>query len=122
MNKAELAEALAAKTDVSKAAAAKSIDALVEIITASVAKGNDVALIGFGTFKSAKRAARTGRNPKTGAVLKIAASTVPKFSAGAAFKTAVAGKKAAKSAPKKAAAKVSTDKSPAAKKPVAKKK
>ncbi len=122
MNKAELAEALAAKTDVSIAAAAKSIDALVEIITASVAKGNDVALIGFGTFKSAKRAARTGRNPKTGAVLKIAASTVPKFSAGTAFKTAVAGKKAAKSAPKKAAAKVSADTSPAAKKPVAKKK
>lgn len=122
MNKSELIEALAAKTEVSKAAAAKSVDALVEIITAAVAKGDDVALIGFGTFKSAKRAARTGRNPKTGAALKIAASTVPKFSAGAAFKTAVAGKKAAKPAPKKVAAKVSAVKSPAAKKPVAKKK
>ncbi len=122
MNKTELIEALAAKTDVSKAAAAKSIETIVELITKTVAKGEDVALIGFGTFKSAKRAARTGRNPKTGAALKIAASTVPKFSAGAAFKTAVAGKKAAKSAPKKAVAKVSADKSPAAKKPVAKKK
>ena len=122
MNKTELIEALAAKTEVSKAAAAKSIETIVELITKTVAKGEDVALIGFGTFKSAKRAARTGRNPKTGAALKIAASTVPKFSAGAAFKTAVAGKKAAKSAPKKAAAKVSADTSPAAKKPVAKKK
>jgi DNA-binding protein HU-beta len=122
MNKSELIETLAAKTEVSKAAAAKSVDALVEIITAAVAKGDDVALIGFGTFKSANRAARTGRNPKTGAALKIAASTVPKFSAGAAFKTAVAGKKAAKPAPKNVAAKVSAVKSPAAKKPVAKKK
>jgi DNA-binding protein HU-beta len=109
MNKSELIEALSAKTDVSKAAAGKSIEALVEIITAAVAKGNDVALIGFGTFKAAKRAARTGRNPATGAVLKIAASTVPKFSAGAAFKAAVSGKKAAA-------------KKPAAKKPAAKKK
>ncbi len=109
MNKSELIEALSAKTDVSKADAGKSIEALVEIITAAVAKGNDVALIGFGTFKAAKRAARTGRNPATGAVLKIAASTVPKFSAGAAFKAAVSGKKAAA-------------KKPAAKKPAAKKK
>jgi DNA-binding protein HU-beta len=109
MNKSELIEALAAKTDVTKAAAGKSIEALVEIITTAVAKGDDVALIGFGTFKASKRAARTGRNPATGAVLKIAASTVPKFAAGAAFKAAVAGKKAAV-------------KKPAAKKPAAKKK
>ena len=96
MNRAELVEALSAKTDVSKAAAGKSIEALIEIITATVAKGDDVALVGFGAFKATKRAARTGRNPKTGAVLKIAATTVPKFKAGAHFKTAVAGKKAAK--------------------------
>ena len=62
----------------------------------------DVALVGFGTFKAAKRAARTGRNPQTGAAIKIAASTMPKFSAGATFKAAVAGKKAgAKAAAKK---------------------
>ena len=90
MNKSELIEALAAKTEVSKAAAGKSVDALVEIITAAVAKGNDVALIGFGTFKASKRAARTGKNPKTGAKIKIAATTVPKFSAGATFKATVA--------------------------------
>ena len=102
MNKSELIEALAAKVDISKAAAGNAIDALVEIITATIAKGDDVALVGFGTFKSAKRAARTGRNPATGAALKIAASTVPKFSAGATFKAAVAGKKAgAKAAAKK---------------------
>jgi nucleoid DNA-binding protein len=106
MNKSELIEALATSTEVSKAAAAKSIDALVEIITANVAKGNDVALIGFGTFKASKRAARVGKNPKTGEALKIAATTVPKFSAGATFKAAVSGKKAAaKPAAKKPAAK-----------------
>jgi DNA-binding protein HU-beta len=55
-----------------------------------------VTLVGFGTFKSSKRAARVGRNPQTGAELKIAATTVPRFTAGATFKTAVAGKKAAK--------------------------
>ncbi len=93
MNKSELIEALAAKADVSKAAAGASIDALVEIITSAVAKGEDVALVGFGTFKAAKRAARTGRNPATGAELKIAATTVPKFTAGATFKAAVAKKK-----------------------------
>ena len=93
MNKSELIEALANKVDVSKAAAGKSIDALVEIITAAVAKGNDVALVGFGTFKAAKRAARSGRNPQTGKELKIAATTVPKFTAGATFKAAVTKKK-----------------------------
>jgi len=72
MNKSELIEALAAKTEVSKAAAGKSIDAMIEIITAAVAKGNDVALIGFGTFKASKRAARTGKNPKTGEALHLA--------------------------------------------------
>lgn len=93
MNKSELIEALASKIDISKAAAGKSIDALVEIITTTVAKGEDVALIGFGTFKAAERAARVGKNPKTGEALKIAAATVPKFSAGAAFKAAVGKKK-----------------------------
>jgi DNA-binding protein HU-beta len=93
MNKSELVDVLSVKTDVSKAAAGKSIDALMEIITATVAKGDDVALIGFGTFKPSQRAARAGKNPKTGEALKIAATTVPTFKAGAAFKAAVAPKK-----------------------------
>jgi DNA-binding protein HU-beta len=93
MNKSELIEALATKTDTSKAAAGRALDALLEIITTTVAKKQDVALIGFGSFKAVKRAARKGKNPKTGEALKIAATTVPRFSAGASFKAAVAPKK-----------------------------
>lgn len=93
MNKAELVEALAKETELSKAAAGRAIDALVDIITHTVAKKQDVQLIGFGTFKASKRAARTGKNPRTGEALKIAASTVPTFKAGAAFKAAVNKKK-----------------------------
>ena len=96
MNKAELIEIAAEGADISKAAAGKALDSIVAAITKVVAKGDTVTLIGFGTFKSSKRAARTGKNPKTGEAIKIAATTVPKFSAGAAFKTAVAGKKAKK--------------------------
>lgn len=96
MNKAELIEAVAKEADVSKAAAAKFLDAVTGAITKSVAKGNPVQLIGFGTFKSSKRAARTGRNPATGKEIKIAATTVARFTPGAGFKAAVAGKKAAK--------------------------
>jgi len=93
MNKAELIEALAKDTDMSKAAAGRAVSALVDIITKTVAKKQDVQLIGFGTFKAAKRAARVGKNPRTGEKLKIAAATVPRFSAGAAFKAAVNKKK-----------------------------
>ncbi|MFZ2326767.1 MAG: HU family DNA-binding protein [Rhodoferax sp.] len=93
MNKAELIEALVKETDMSKAAAGRAIDALVQIITETVAKKEDVQLIGFGTFKATKRAARKGRNPRTGEALKITATTVPKFTAGAAFKAAVSKKK-----------------------------
>jgi nucleoid DNA-binding protein len=93
MNKGELIEALAAKTELSKAAAGRTLDALIEIITTKVAKKEDIQLIGFGTFKAAKRSARTGKNPRTGEALKIAATTVPKFTPGAAFKAAVAKKK-----------------------------
>lgn len=92
MNKSELVDALAAKTDTTKAAAGQAIEALIEIITAEVAKGEDVTLIGFGTFKPSQREARTGRNPKTGEALTIAATTVPTFKAGAGFKAAVAKK------------------------------
>lgn len=96
MNKSELVEAVAKSADMTKVDAEKAINAVVETIVKTVAKGGDVALIGFGSFKASKRAARTGKNPKTGEALKIAATTVPKFSAGATFKAAVAGKKAAK--------------------------
>ncbi|WP_297723502.1 HU family DNA-binding protein [Limnohabitans sp. Rim8] len=93
MNKSELIEALVKETDMSKAAAGRVLNSLIDIITKTVAKKQDVQLIGFGTFKAAKRAARKGKNPRTGEPLKIAAATVPKFSAGAAFKAAVNKKK-----------------------------
>lgn len=96
MNKSELIEAAAKEADVSKAAAGNVLDAIIGAITKAVSKGDSVTLIGFGTFSSSKRAARVGRNPQTGKELKIAATTVPKFKAGASFKSAVAGKKAAK--------------------------
>jgi len=93
MNKAELIEVAAKEAGISKAAANKALDATIAAVVKAVSKGDSVTLVGFGTVKSAKRAARTGKNPKTGATIKIAATTVPKFSAGAAFKAAVAGKK-----------------------------
>ena len=93
MNKGDLVEVAAKEADISKAAAGKALDAMIDAVVKSVAKGNAVTLVGFGTFKAAKRAARTGVNPKTGEKLKIAATTVPRFSAGAGFKAAVAGKK-----------------------------
>ena len=93
MNKSELIEALAAKTDLSNAAATRAVNALLEIITQAVAKKQDVTLTGFGSFKAVKRAARKGRNPKTGEAIKIAATTLPRFTAGATFKAAVAKKK-----------------------------
>jgi DNA-binding protein HU-beta len=96
MNKSELIEVTAKAADISKAAAERALSAIIESVVKAVAKGDTVTLVGFGTFKSAKRAARTGKNPKTGEPLKIAATTVPKFTAGATFKATVAGKKAAK--------------------------
>ena len=96
MNKTELIEALAAKCDISKAAAGNAIDGLVEVITETLAKGDSISLIGFGTFSVGERAARVGRNPQTGAELKIAASKVAKFSAGAKLKAAVNASKAKK--------------------------
>ncbi len=96
MNKSELVEATAKAADISKAAAERALAAMIDAVVKAVAKGDTVTLVGFGTFKSAKRAARTGKNPKTGEPLKIAATTVPKFTAGAGFKAAVAGKKAKK--------------------------
>jgi len=96
MNKSELIDVVAKEAELPKAAAERVLSAVIAAVTKAVSKGDSVALIGFGTFKSSKRAARTGRNPATGAAIKIAASTVPRFTAGATFKAAVAGKKAKK--------------------------
>jgi nucleoid DNA-binding protein len=93
VNKAELIEAIVKETDLSKAGATRALNAVLDTIVKTVAKKQDVQLIGFGTFEASKRAARTGKNPSTGAAIKIAAATVPKFSAGAAFKAAVNKKK-----------------------------
>ncbi len=89
MNKAELVEKIANDADISKATADRVLSATIEQIIKSVTKGDDVQLIGFGTFKSGKRAARVGRNPATGAEIKIPAAKTAKFSAGKAFKDAV---------------------------------
>ena len=96
MNKSELIDVAASEADISKAAAGRALDAILDAVVKAVAKGDSVTLVGFGSFKSSKRAARTGRNPQTGKEIKIAATTVPRFTAGAGFKSAVAGKKAAK--------------------------
>ena len=89
MNRTELIDALAAKTGSSKADAGRNIAALIEVITATLKKGDKLTLVGFGTFEVRKRAARNGRNPATGAPLKIKASKVPAFKAGATLKAAV---------------------------------
>jgi len=91
MNRKELVDALSAKTDSTKADAERNIAALIEIITATLQKGDPVSLVGFGSFEVRARAARTGRNPKTGEELKIKASKVPAFKAGATLKSAVNG-------------------------------
>ena len=96
MNKSDLIDALVAKVNVTKNDAARTIEALVETIVEAVKKGDIVSLIGFGTFKSAARKAREGKNPKTGEKIKIAATTVPKFTAGATFKATVAAAKTKK--------------------------
>jgi DNA-binding protein HU-beta len=94
MNRKELIDALAVKTGSTKADADRTIGALLDIISNTLKKGESLSLVGFGTFEVRKRAARTGRNPKTGEELKIKASSVPAFKAGATLKTAVnSGKK-----------------------------
>ena len=89
MNKSELVAALAEKNGFSKKDAEKSLSAFVDAITASLAKNEKVQLIGFGTFDVKKRPARTARNPRTGAEIKIAASKAPAFKAGKALKDKV---------------------------------
>ena len=89
MNKAELVEAVAGKTGESKAAAGAALDATLDAITSALARGEKVQLTGFGTFERRHRAARMGRNPRTGAAVPIAAANVPAFKAGKALKDSV---------------------------------
>ncbi|HEY1092303.1 MAG TPA: HU family DNA-binding protein [Burkholderiaceae bacterium] len=117
MNKSELIEHLAGKHELTKAEAGRILETLLDVVVATVKKGDAVTIPGFGSFKQHARAARTGVNPSTGEKIKIAAAKLPKFSAGATFKAAVDPKAAARKAAKAPAAK-----KPAAKKPVAKKK
>lgn len=93
MNKSELVEHVAKVADLTKVAAANTVDAVIEAITKALKKGEEVTLVGFGTFKVRNRAARTGRNPQTGDTIKIKAAKVPAFKAGKALKDAVGGKK-----------------------------
>ncbi|WP_066097506.1 HU family DNA-binding protein [Xanthomonas massiliensis] len=89
MNKTELIDGVAAAADISKAEAGRAVDAVVSEIKKALAKGDAVTLVGFGTFEVRERAARSGRNPKTGETIEIAASKNPSFKAGKALKDAV---------------------------------
>jgi DNA-binding protein HU-beta len=91
VNKSELIDAIAESADISKAAAGRAIDAVVESVTNALKEGDQVTLIGFGTFSVKDRAARTGRNPQTGAEIQIAAAKIPSFKAGKGLKDAVNG-------------------------------
>lgn len=86
MNKAQLVEQLASDLEITKADCERVVDSTLESIRKAVKKGEDVTLVGFGTFTRSKRKARTGRNPQTGEAIKIPACTVPKFRPGKAFK------------------------------------
>lgn len=89
MNKTELVQSVADAADLTKASAQRALEASLDAITQALAAGDSVVIPGFGTFAVGHRAARTGRNPQTGAALEIAASTVVKFKAGKALKDAV---------------------------------
>ncbi len=89
MNKAELIDHIAKSADLSKAAATRSLDALIDAVKTTLKKNGTVTLVGFGTFSVGKRVARTGRNPRTGDAIKIKAAKVPKFKPGKALKDAV---------------------------------
>ena len=90
MNKSELIDAIAASADIPKAVAGRALDAVIESVTGALKAGDSVVLVGFGTFAVKERAARTGRNPQTGATLEIKASKVPSFKAGKGLKDSVA--------------------------------
>jgi DNA-binding protein HU-beta len=89
VNKSELIDAIADSADISKAAAGRAVDAFVDSITGALKSGDQVTLIGFGTFSVKDRAARTGRNPQTGQEIQIAAAKIPSFKAGKGLKDAV---------------------------------
>ena len=89
MNKSELIESIAQSADMTKADATRALEATIDGIKRTLKKGGTVALVGFGTFSVGKRAARTGRNPRTGEPIKIKAAKVPKFSAGKGLKDAL---------------------------------
>ena len=89
MNKTELVAAIADKAGMTKKDAEACVSAFTETVTKALKKGDKVQLVGFGTFEVSKRSARTGRNPQTGATMKIAASKAPKFKAGKALKDAL---------------------------------
>ena len=89
MNKSDLIEHIATQADISKAAATRALDAIVGGVKTTLKKSGSVTIVGFGTFAVTKRAARTGRNPRTGAAIKIKAAKVPKFRPGKALKDAV---------------------------------
>lgn len=89
MNKSELIDAIAKSADISKAAAGRALDGAMDAVAAALKKGDMVTLVGFGTFYVGKRAARNGRNPRTGATIKIKEAKVPKFRAGKTLKDGV---------------------------------
>ena len=89
MNKSDLIEHIASQADISKAAATRALDAVVGGVKSTLKKSGSVTIVGFGTFAVSKRAARTGRNPRTGAAIKIKAAKVPKFKPGKALKDAL---------------------------------
>jgi len=89
MNKADFIGAVADTAELSKADTGRALDAIIEVIKKSLKKGDSISLVGFGTFQVRKRAARQGRNPRTGQTIKIKASKIPSFKAGKALKDAV---------------------------------
>ena len=89
MNKTELIEHIADKSDISKAAAMRALASIIDAVKKTLKKGDTLTLVGFGTFSVSKRAARTGRNPRTGAALKIKAAKVPRFKPGKGLKDAL---------------------------------
>lgn len=91
MNKSQLIETIANSADISKAQAERALNSFIGAVSSELCTGGDVALVGFGTFSVSDRAARTGRNPQTGAAIEIAAAKVPKFKPGKALKDACNG-------------------------------
>ena len=101
MNKTELVDSIAKKSGLTKKDSEAALSAFIDAVSKALKKGDRVQLVGFGTFEVSKRAARTGKNPQTGAAVKIAACTVPAFKAGKALKEKVNTKPAKKAAKKK---------------------